>query len=158
MLHNLKSKRQSQARSAKPRRMMTPLLLAILSSMVCYGGVHARSTRALDKKSNTSLSSLNRVRQAEDQQGRPDEVRVELSPNGFNPSSLTHAAGQFSIMIDNQGVEGEYTLQLKNADGSVLKEVPVQKGSPGFSVDLQAGEYTLSVVNQTSWVCHITVQ
>jgi hypothetical protein len=55
-------------------------------------------------------------------------------------------------------VTGQYTLQLKDSNGAVVNEVTVQQGSPGWSVELPAGHYTLTEASHSQWVCNITIQ
>ena len=87
-----------------------------------------------------------------------DELQIQLGTNGFTPSEVQHAAGTFAIAVDNTGVSGEYTLRLKGSDGTVIKEVQVQKGSAAWTITLSAGEYTLTEANHAEWSCRITVQ
>jgi hypothetical protein len=87
-----------------------------------------------------------------------DEVQVVLGTAGFTPAEVTHAAGAFAVAVDNQGVTGEYVLQLKGAGGALLDEIRVQKGSVVWTVELAAGTYTLTVANHPDWLCQITVQ
>lgn len=91
------------------------------------------------------------------QQGR-DEVRVELNGNGFTPGEVQHAPGSFAILVDNKTISGEYTLNLKADDGTVVSELQVQKGSSAWTVSLQTGRYTLTEINHSQWVCNIVVQ
>jgi len=92
-----------------------------------------------------------------EQQGR-DEVRVELSSSGFTPSEVQHAPGTFALAVDNKTISGEYTLNLKAEDGTVLSELQVQKGSSAWTVTLQTGRYTLTEINHSQWVCSIVIQ
>jgi len=92
------------------------------------------------------------------QQPTEDELRLELSSEGFSQAEVTRAAGAFAISVDNRDVQGEYVLQLKGAGGALINEVRVQKGSAGWTVDLPAGTYTLMVANHPDWVCQITTQ
>lgn len=91
------------------------------------------------------------------QQGR-DEIRIELSSNGFSPSEVQHAPGSFAIAVENSTLSGEYKLRLKAEDGTVLSEVQVQKGSSAWTVTLQTGRYTLTEVNHPEWNCSIVLQ
>lgn len=91
-------------------------------------------------------------------QGGLDEVRIELNSNGFAPSEVQHAPGTFAIAVENSTLSGSYTLRLKGEDGTVLKEIEVQKGSAAWTVTLQAGQYTLTEANHPEWLCRITVQ
>lgn len=87
-----------------------------------------------------------------------DELRIELSSSGFTPSAVQHAAGTFAIAVENSTLSGSYTLRLKAEDGTILKEIEVQKGSAAWTVSLQAGEYTLTEASHPQWQCRITVQ
>jgi hypothetical protein len=102
-------------------------------------------------------AQLSRKVEAAAQQGR-DEVRVELNSNGFTPGEVQHAPGLFAILVDNKTLSGEYTLNLKAEDGTVLSELQVQKGSSAWTVTLQTGRYTLTEINHSQWVCVIVVQ
>jgi hypothetical protein len=90
-------------------------------------------------------------------QGR-DEVRIELTSNGFAPTEIQHAPGTFAIAVENKTLSGEYTLKLKAEDGTVLSELQVQKGSSAWTVSLQTGRYTLTEANHPQWTCSIVVQ
>src|SRR5262249_36683176 len=91
------------------------------------------------------------------QQGGRDEIRIELSNNGFTPSEVQHAPGSFAIAVDNT-LSSAYKLKLKAADGTVLHEVEIQKGSLAWTVNLQTGRYTLTEVDHSQWLCSIVVQ
>lgn len=97
------------------------------------------------------------VSAASTQQGR-DEIRIELSSNGFSPSEVQHTPGSFAISVENTTLSSEYKLRLKAEDGTVLNEVQVQKGSSAWTVSLQTGRYTLTEVNHSQWICNIVVQ
>ena len=90
-------------------------------------------------------------------QGR-DEVHIALTSNGFAPTEVQHAPGTFAIAVENEIISGEYTLRLTAADGTVVSEQQIQKGSSAWTVSLQTGRYTLSEVNHSQWTCSIVVQ
>ena len=90
-------------------------------------------------------------------QGR-DEVRLQITSDGFAPAEVQHGPGAFAIAVENTTLSGEYTLRLKAEDGTVLHEVQVQKGSVAWTVNLQTGRYTLTEVNHSEWVSTIIVQ
>ena len=92
------------------------------------------------------------------QQADGDEVQIALSGNGFTPAEVSHAAGTFALAVENQSANSEYVLQLKNEGGTLLNEVPVQKGSAIWTVDLPAGRYMLTEASHQNWVCQIIVQ
>jgi len=87
-----------------------------------------------------------------------DEVQIQLGANGFTPSEVQHAAGTFGIVVDNSALSGEYTLRLTAADGTIVKEIEVQKGSAAWTMTLAAGEYTLTEASHSDWSCRITLQ
>jgi hypothetical protein len=87
-----------------------------------------------------------------------DEVQIVLGASGFTPAGVTHAAGNFALAVENQDAAGEYVLRLTSADGTLLNEVRVQKGTAVWTVDLAAGSYALTVADHPDWVCQITVQ
>jgi hypothetical protein len=91
-------------------------------------------------------------------QGGRDELRIQLSSNGFSPTELQHAPGTFAIAVENNALSGEYTLRLKAEDGTVLSELQVQQGSSAWTVNLQTGRYTLTEVDHPQWTCRIVVQ
>jgi hypothetical protein len=95
---------------------------------------------------------------AESGMWQEDEVQIALNTSGFTPLEVARAAGAFAISVDNQNVTEEYILQLKAEDGTLLNEVRVQKGSTGWTVDLPAGVYTLTVADHPTWLCQITLQ
>lgn len=101
--------------------------------------------------------SSTRVNSHLDTQGR-DELRIALTSSGFVPGEVQHAPGTFAISVENGTLPGEYTLQLRAGDGTVLNEFRVQKGSSAWTVSLQAGTYTLTEANHSEWTCRIVVQ
>jgi hypothetical protein len=50
-----------------------------------------------------------------------DELQLQLGSDGFTPAEVQRAAGTFAIAVVNSAIAGEYTLQLKTQDGTVLK-------------------------------------
>ena len=122
------------------------------------------SSAAGHNESNSSIPSVETRAetspglQVAPQQATDDELRLELSSEGFSQAEVRRAAGAFAISVDNRDVAGEYVLQLKGPGGALINEVRVQKGSAGWTVDLPAGTYTLMVANHPDWVCQIIAQ
>lgn len=112
-------------------------------------GVALLGTAAKDLAGTSALAS---------QQGGRDEVRIELTGNGFTPNEVQHAPGTFAIAVENNTLSGEYTLRLKAEDGTVLSELQVQKGSSAWTVSLQTGRYTLTEASHSQWTCSVVVQ
>ena len=131
----------SSQRSPLGFRFTRPVILAISVCVLCVSGW-----------TNTKYSG------AGAQQGGRDEIRIELSNNGFTPSEVQHAPGSFAIAVDNVTLSSDYKLRLKAEDGTVLHEVDIQKGSSAWTVNLQTGRYTLTEVNHSQWLCSLVVQ
>jgi hypothetical protein len=87
-----------------------------------------------------------------------DELSISLTSSGFQPQQVQHSAGTFAIAVDNTVHSGEYTIRLRASDGTLLKEVQVQKGSTAFTVELSAGAYTLTESSNSQWTCNLTIQ
>lgn len=87
-----------------------------------------------------------------------DELRIELTGSGFTPAEVQHSAGTFAIAVENSTLSGTYTLRLKADDGTVLKEIEIQKGSAAWTITLQPGQYSLIEAAHPEWLCRITVQ
>jgi hypothetical protein len=62
------------------------------------------------------------------------------------------------VAVENSAIAGEYTLRLKAEDGTIVKEIHVQKGSAAWTVTLSSGQYTLTEASHPQWLCHISVQ
>lgn len=128
-------------------------LTTVVALMMTVAVVELTSARV---GSPLNLSNLAGI-PASAQQGR-DEVRIELTSNGFAPSEVQHAPGTFAIAVENNALSGEYKLKLKAEDGTVLNEFQVQKGSSAWTVSLQTGRYTLTEPNHSQWLCSLMVQ
>ena len=141
------ARRSSQTRSkavARFGRLGTVLIAAVFVGMAFIAGwTNAKRVYAI-------ASGV--------QQGGRDEIRVELTTNGFTPSEVQHAPGSFAIAVENNALLTEYKLRLKAEDGTILNEVQVQKGSSAWTVNLQTGRYTLTEVDHSEWICTIVVQ
>ena len=124
---------------------LTGVVIAAIASATVFGG----SAGLLGVGTSTVQAAS---------QGFQDELQIELGINGFTPAEAQRAAGTFAIAVENSAISGEYTLQLKAQDGTVIKEVHVQKGSAAWTITLTAGEYTLTEVSHPQWLCRLTVQ
>jgi hypothetical protein len=113
---------------------------------VAYGG----STAGLFDVGTATVQAASQTLQ--------DELQLELNTEGFKPAQVQRAAGTFAIAVENSVISGDYTLQLKAHDGTVIKEVQVQQGSAAWTITLAAGDYTLTETTHPQWLCQITVQ
>ena len=139
--------------------MRAGLTLLFVTTVIVTGVSCGRSNSptvpnpAEAKKSESAPSPASNSKAA----GR-DEISIGLTSDGFVPAEITHSAGVFGIVVQNEGQESEYTLRLKTQAGKVLEEIKIQKGSTGWSVNLLPGRYTLTEAKHPQWVCRITVQ
>ena len=132
---------------------MTITLVVVFVMSAVFTGIACERANSFEKKdANPPLEA--RPTHA----GRSDEINIELTDSGFVPTEIIHSAGAFGIAVENKSSANEYKLQLKAEDGSILKEIPVQKGSVAWSVNLQPGQYRLTEANHEQWVCVIIVQ
>lgn len=145
--HNKKSRRTTTIRRS---------IAALLA--VTFAAATALTTASFSRVGGASLRESGPTPPVALPAPQGDELLIELSTNGFAPAEVTRPAGAFAISVDNRDVAGEYVLHLKGEGGVLLKEVRVQKGSAGWTVDLPAGTYTLMVANHPDWVCQITLQ
>ena len=124
------------------------LSLVGIVAVVWLGSAHARLR--FDRSNLDVTPALAR------QQGR-DEIRIELTSNGFAPNEVQHTTGTFAIGVENNTLPGEYKLQLKAEDGTLVNELHVQKGSSAWTVTLQTGTYTLTEASHPQWICKIVI-
>ncbi len=168
MTKQIKSKTLAHAIDRKLSRKAVVLSVMLIATVLFTVGGHAISSGARKEASKGTFSEAPAAKTANAsitlastnsvQQGRPEEVRLSLSTSGFDPAEATRPAGPVAIMVENVNISGEYTLQLKAENGTVVKEVTVQKGSTGWADVLQAGSYTLTEAAHPQWVCHIIIQ
>jgi len=123
---------------------------------MAFGMAMVLSVIAYARGNSAPISNSHEMRSSS--QYTADEVKVELTSNGFVPAQVTHEAGVFALEVENKSGLEEYTLKLTAPDGTVLNEVPAQKGSVAWTVNLQPGQYSLKEVNHEQWVCTIAVQ
>lgn len=148
-------------RRVSSRALIITVAVLIPLTAICVGiacgrvtnNANATSTRSVAENRNENVSEA-----ASRTQGGRDEVRIELTNNGFVPSGVTHASGTFAIAVENTSAREDYTLRLKAENGTVLKEIQVQKGSTAWSVTLQPGRYVLTEADHQQWICTINIQ
>lgn len=89
----------------------------------------------------------------------PPEVTLTLRPEGFVPAELLRPAGKYWLTVDNRSGVDELTFVISR-NRKRLRQVQVRTGAVDWSelIDLPKGRYTVSEVNHSHWVCHITVQ
>ena len=95
---------------------------------------------------------------------RKSSIEVELitfRKSGFEPKEMTRPKGQFNLVINNQSQATEQlTFSLSEARGNKLKDVKLDdRGKHRFSdlLDLNPGNYQLTVAEHPEFVCHLTI-
>jgi hypothetical protein len=141
------------SRNVSSRTFIISLALLFPTTVICAAIACGRVTLPINANASSSPGIASPA-----QQGGRNEVRIELTGNGFIPAEITHAAGTLGIAVENTSARDDYTLRLNTEDGTVLKEIQVQKGSTAWSISLQPGLYSLTEANHQQWVCRITVQ
>jgi hypothetical protein len=140
---------------ATERRLFVGIAVLVSAALIQIIGLSGLGTGAPNAKGSGSAAARAAQEQVEQQ-------LVKLRSSGFVDSEVSRAGGQFALVIEvgKDFRDEEITVQVKRADGSVVAEVQIAAGIPVQSQDLnlQAGQYTLEVVNHTQWVCHLNVQ
>jgi hypothetical protein len=92
-------------------------------------------------------------------QAAADAVMTTLSPEGFTPGQVSHAAGRFNLRVRNRSGQPEVTLRLSKAGGEKVTEVKLTDKVREWtgSFELAAGTYTLSEAGHPDWTCRIEV-
>jgi hypothetical protein len=85
---------------------------------------------------------------------------IRLLTNGFSPPEVSGTSGQYRLVITRPSRSEEVVLQLKRENGELVQEIamPEEKLNWTMLIELEAGSYTLTVVNHPQWVCRLTVQ
>jgi hypothetical protein len=93
---------------------------------------------------------------------QPQQVNVSLTlrSNGFDPMSIQHSAGSFTLSINNQTDSSAVTLHLYRSNGECVREISIGSGATGWSdaVSLSTGNYTLVAPDNPAWTCHFDIQ
>jgi hypothetical protein len=85
---------------------------------------------------------------------------IRLLTSGFSPTEVSGLRGQYRLVTTRPSQGEEVVLQLKTATGELVQEIemPQEKADWTSLIELEAGSYTLTVVNHPQWTCHISVQ
>ena len=90
------------------------------------------------------------------------ETEVELitvTSSGFAPGEITRPRAPFILALHNQSGEAPLSVTIKNGVGEEVTQVQIvaSKRSAHQTLDLPAGQYTLSVAEHPDWHCIITL-
>ena len=84
---------------------------------------------------------------------------LTLNVDGFEPAEVIWEKKESLLIIDNRTPISELTFQLAKIHGARVKEIKLKtrKQRSAGVLDLPPGQYVLSEVNHTDWICHITI-
>lgn len=95
-------------------------------------------------------------------QDSEDTVQITIRDEGFDPAEVRRDAGKFLLTVDDRrsSTAQRLTLRLSRGDGELVREIEVPEKATDWAeeIDLQTGEYAVSEVNHTTWVCRIIVR
>jgi hypothetical protein len=146
------------------RKYAFGLALILLVALLAVACVNAKGW--LDKIVGTTPSvPMTAVEpKAQGQGARPtparlDSVLIAINRSGFYPAALSRPKGKFFLLVENRSELREVDLRLERVTGGRLREVKAPGGQLDWTelVDLNPGEYRLTVPNRPDWVCNITI-
>jgi hypothetical protein len=147
----------------KKLRLLGPIaVVAALSlSALAWPSVKAtRTTPANDRAAQGTLASQPAAESTAATSGQTNDlIATTLSPTGFSPTGLSHAAGRFNLRVNNKSRQQKISLRLSKSDGEKLTEVQLTDKVRGWTepVELAPGNYTLTEANHPDWACNIEV-
>lgn len=117
--------------------LLRAALLALLLTSVC-------AAARLNPRSPAALS--------------PTEVKVTLKSTGFEPGEVMCDTGRLRLTVINQSGKDNLTFRLVKATGQEVLRGQPTAGSADWSqeVELAAGRYVLTEINNPDWKCYVT--
>lgn len=87
-------------------------------------------------------------------------VSLELGLSGLSPSRLELEPGLYQFRLNNRGVLGSFSLQLKDDKGNKIDESkePKQAERKALLIRLNPGERVLQIEGQPLWRCVVSVK
>lgn len=84
---------------------------------------------------------------------------VVLTPDGFQPASITRAKGQFILVAHHRSGLSQADLRLDRDTGAHVDQasVPREKAQWSNMYDLPPGKYLLTEATHPGWICSITI-
>jgi hypothetical protein len=84
---------------------------------------------------------------------------VVLTPDGFQPATITRARGQFILVAHHRSGLSQADLRLDRDTGAHVDQasVPRERAQWSNMYDLPPGRYLLTEATHPGWVCAITI-
>ena len=135
------------------------LALFVIGILV-VGAVNARTRQVLPRPLETTLPAATTQPETTLVSTSVPTARITIMTIGFDPEEMTLPAGSVPLAVDNRSGLDEVVLRLDRDGGERLVDVQVDKSKVDWhgTVELTAGQYTLTEANHPEWACHITVQ
>ncbi len=145
-------------------RLLTSLAALTLAGMLVHAGVQKAQEEAVPKPAGWNKTALKREGRSPQGLAAVTEkgvaLRVTLRPDGFDPAEARVAASRVVLFIDNGAFWNEkWTWRLETVTGKRLHQQPMERSRIEWAGQLQLtpGEYRLSVVERSEYVCRIYV-
>lgn len=153
---------QSAGRAVSGRRarfVLPALVLVVIAAGAATWAGRASNAVRVVPGAEVPAAAGAAFRQSAPPQAPSDWVQTALTPSGFTPNEVSHAAGQVSLLVKNRSGQAEVTLRLSKAGGEIVTEVKLTEKVRAWSgsFELAAGSYTLSEAAHPDWTCRIEV-
>ena len=139
-------------------------LVLLLVALLIVIGVNARAwlNKIAGTTSSTPMAAVEPMTRSQDAQSTPtrlDSVLITINRGGFYPAAFSRPQGKFFLLVENRSELREVDLRLDHVTVRRLLDVNVQDGQLDWTelLDLNPGEYRLTVANRPDWVCNITI-
>lgn len=85
---------------------------------------------------------------------------IKLLTGGFSQTEVSGSSGHYRLVMTRPSRDEAVVLQLKTETGGLVQEIemPQEKVNWTTLIELEAGSYSLTVVNHPGWICHISVE
>lgn len=153
--------------SKKQKRIFWPTILIALVACGALVSVAARAKTATEPRTAASSVVTAGVVTAEAAvpQAAPDKpargdikaVLLTLRPEGFEPKRIKRPAGKAVLVVTNRSELPDAVLRLDRVGAKGEERMKKSKRNWIQLVDLEPGNYQLSVADHPDWVCQITI-
>ena len=141
--------------------LFIPLVLGLASVLILCVRSESRGVTSTSggPKVSHQLRSLILARNQRADDHAPTIETVMLTSHGFEPKQIEHSGGKFVLGIDNQIKPEEFAFEIVQENGHKVRQLKMSKGQIRVRtlVNLQAGRYSLTVVDHPEWTCSIVI-
>lgn len=146
--------------STKLRSVLTSRPGLVVLAILALGTFSVVASVGRSKLLNSSQPALAAVEQKE--KVKPvllDSIPILIGRRGFEPASFSHSKDKFFILVENRSNVPDVQLRLDSVQGNRVHDVYVGRETKDWAevLDLNPGEYILSVADHPEWTCRITI-